>query len=66
MEDDGSGQLVRPSFEGLSWSAISLRQTESGTQPNRLYMKVELRSGGLEGSESVRLTMTLVEFRLWQ
>ena len=41
---------------------LSLRQAGDGSQPNKMYVKVEVDKGG---PHAHCLTMTLLEFRLW-
>jgi hypothetical protein len=65
VEDPRSSRIEGADKGRLEWSAISLRQTRSGEQTNRMYMKVQLNQRREGKEEHKTVTMTLVEFRLF-
>lgn len=57
-------ELGREEVGEVGWTVCSLRQSAQGTQPNKMYVKVELSSQGRQQERRRTVGMSLLEFKL--
>jgi hypothetical protein len=57
-------ELGREEVGEVGWSVCSLRQSAQGTQPNKMYVKVEMSSEGRQQDSHRTVSMSLLEFKL--